>query len=562
METYQDYNIEIPPGATGNIHVVCPECTHTRRPANQKKRDLSVNVDEGTWLCHHCGWPGGLKKGPLKYHRPEYKPKPAGDKLTALMEERGISKNTADLCHVGYENGAIMFPRYKNGLVVGIKYRKPDKTMWQSKNPEPCFYNYDMARKSGGDALIIVEGEIDCLTCVEAGFRNVVSVPDGAPSPNTKNLDGKLHFLKDNLTDQFKKIIIATDADEPGLFLRDELAKRIGAHKCFRVEYPYECKDLNDVMMTFDKKRVRTVVESAKPVPIDGLYSPGDMREAVLSLYDEGLKRGLSTGWGAVDEYYTVRTCEMTIITGIPGSGKSTWLDALTYNMNRQHGWKIAYCSPENWPVSRHVANIAEKHVKRSFIDTPYSVIRRMSRAELESAISKMDGNFFFTQLSDNDMSIENILSVMQAAISRHGVKGIVLDPWNELEHHRPANKNESEFVSEALGKIRRFARLNNVHVWIVAHPVKLKRNEDGTYPVPRLYDISGSAHFYNKADNGIAVYRYKPGIHTVQIHVQKVRFKEIGTLGSCELKFVYDSGTYEELSGSGDSSYHNESAF
>jgi len=562
METYRDYNIDLPPGSSGNVHVICPKCTHTRSPANQKKRDLSVNVEEGTWICHHCDWRGALKKGEPKYFKPEYTTKPANEKLIALLKERGISKGTIDLCRIGYENGAIMFPRYKNGVVVGIKYRKPDKTMWQSPNPEPCFYNYDMAKKSGSNTLIIVEGEIDCLTCVEVGFKSVVSVPDGAPSPNTKNLSTKLHFLKDNLTDQFKKIIIATDGDEPGLFLRDELSKRIGAHKCFRVEYPHGCKDLNDVIVAYGESKICEVIGKAKPVPIDGLYTPGDMRDAVLSLYDEGLKRGLSTGWASVDDYYTVRACEMTIITGIPGSGKSTWLDALTYNMNKNHGWKIAYCSPENWPVSRHIANISEKHIKRSFIDTPYSVIRRMSRTELDAAISMMDGNFFFTQLSDNDMSIENILSVMQSAISRHGVKGIVLDPWNELEHHRPANKNESEFVSETLGKIRRFARLNNVHVWVVAHPVKLKRNDDGTYPVPRLYDISGSAHFYNKADNGIAVYRYKPDVHTVQIYVQKIRFKEIGKLGSCELKFVYDSGTYQEISGSGGPSSYKKSSF
>jgi len=558
MESFSDYGIVLPTGAYGNVRAICPQCTQTRKPQHQKNKDLSVEVDKGTWLCHHCDWTGGLRKSNELYHRPQYTPKPPNSQIEKIMLERGIGPDTLKKCNIGYEKNAIMFPRYKNGACVGIKYRTIDKKMWQSQNPEPCFYNYDMAKNSGADTLIIVEGEIDCLTCVEAGFQNVVSVPDGAPSPNSKNLENKFKFLDDGFVGGFEKIILATDGDEPGLFLRDELAKKIGPHKCYRVDYPHGCKDLNDVLCTFSKHEVVSVINTAKPMPIDGLYSAGDMKQAVMGLYESGLKSGLSTGWASVDEFYTVRTCEMTIITGIPGSGKSTWLDALTYNVNTLHGWKIAYCSPENWPIARHIANIAEKEVKKSFIETPYFHVR-MTKRELENAIRRIDGQFFFTQLSDNDMSIENILSVMQGAISRHGVKGIVLDPWNELEHHRPPNKNESEFISEALGKIRRFARLNDVHVWIVAHPVKLRRNDDGTYPVPRLYDISGSAHFYNKADNGVVIYRANQQKHMVDIYVQKVRFKEVGKIGNCELKFVKESGTYQEVTGS-EHEYQNDS--
>jgi twinkle protein len=238
----------------------------------------------------------------------------------------------------------------------------------------------------------------------------------------------------------------------------------------------------------------------------------------------------------------------MTIVTGIPGSGKSTWLDALMVNLNRMHHWRIAYCSPENWPIQRHMANLAEKIAMKPFAACSMSA-ERMTREEMEDALQVLNKNFYFTQLQEDEMGIDAVLDVMQSAISRHGVKGIVLDPWNELEYHRPQNLTETEFVSRSLGKIRRFARLNDVHVWIVAHPTKLKRNEDGTYPVPRLYDISGSAHWYNKADNGIAIYRRTPTKPEVEVHVQKIRFREVGCIGSTQLKFVKDCGIYMELS-------------
>ncbi|MDE2470828.1 MAG: hypothetical protein KGL35_19300, partial [Bradyrhizobium sp.] len=93
------------------------------------------------------------------------------------------------------------------------------------------------------------------------------------------------------------------------------------------------------------------------------------------------------------------------------------------------------------------------------------------------------------------------------------------------------------------------FGRRNRCHVFIVAHPQKLYRNKDGHYPVPTLYDISGSAHWRNKADNGIVVYRdiNEPENPLVEIHVQKVRFREVGKVGGVELKYDKATGCYSD---------------
>jgi twinkle protein len=315
------------------------------------------------------------------------------------------------------------------------------------------------------------------------------------------------------------------------------LHRRIELAKALRDQDPEDISRAHDALQ-------RTLLNNDRQDSVDGVFAVGDLADQMLNLYEQGLPPGYSTGWPSVDEYYTVRGGEFTVVTGMPGSGKTTWLDDLTVNMWRLHGWNFAFCSPENWPISRHAAHIAEKVLQKPFSRTE-RFTDRMSKEELSQAIDLMDGSFWFSQLQENSMSVETILQAMERLTQQHPIDGIVLDPWNELEHRRPANKNESEFISEALGRIRRFARFNNIHVWLVAHPQKLRKGDNGTYPVPTPYDISGSAAFYNKADVCLTVHRPKKHDPVTDVHVQKVKFKEVGKRGKASLGYVHDVGSY-----------------
>jgi twinkle protein len=105
---------------------------------------------------------------------------------------------------------------------------------------------------------------------------------------------------------------------------------------------------------------------------------------------------------------------------------------------------------------------------------------------------------------------------------------------------------SETEFIGKCLRKSRKFARKNDIHLFIIAHPTKLLKNKDGEYPIPELWDVSGSAHWRNKADNGICVHRDYEKNETV-IYVQKIKFKYCGKQGECILKYDLKSGRYYE---------------
>jgi twinkle protein len=95
---------------------------------------------------------------------------------------------------------------------------------------------------------------------------------------------------------------------------------------------------------------------------------------------------------------------------------------------------------------------------------------------------------------------------------------------------------------------VKRFAQNHGVHVWFVAHPAKLQR-ENGGRPVPTLYDISGSANWVNKADLGIVIHRDPDKDPTrTDVLVRKVRFKSVGKIGGVSLRWDPATGRYSEI--------------
>lgn len=257
-----------------------------------------------------------------------------------------------------------------------------------------------------------------------------------------------------------------------------------------------------------------------------------------------GLPKGASTGWAGVDELYTVGMGQWTVITGTPGSGKSEWLDAMLVNLAESGSWRFAVYSPENYPTETHLAKLCEKRARKPFGNGP---TERMSEAEYGKAASWVMDRFIWLTpaLKTPD---ELIATALEFDVGNQKL-GIVLDPWNTLDHQR-GGMSETDYVSYILTEVTKLCRSANAHVWLVVHPAKMLRNKDGTRPVPTPYDISGSAHWYNKADNIITVHRdqVQQG-QEVEIHVQKVRFKHIGHPGLATLRYDKVTGRYFELS-------------
>jgi len=552
--TFADHGIDLPAHASGpNVKTKCPRCSHTRK--HRYDKPLSVHVEKGVWHCHHCGWDGGLgtdwrdnvfglgrRETPQVYAKPEPVTVDLPASVIQWFSKRGITETTLRRNKVTAKGGSILFPYYRDGELINVKRRTQDKRFSQVAGAERIFYGLDDCRNT--DAVIVVEGEIDKLAVDEAGFPQCLSVPDGAPAPGTTEYTSKFDFM-DSAADIFERchtVVLAVDNDAPGKRLEEELARRIGREKCFRVTWPEGCKDANDVLMQHGTETLAQCLTDARPYPIAGVVMAMDLRDDVFALYRDGSQKGESTGWYSVDQLYTVKPGQMTIITGIPGSGKSEWLDALMVNLAIEAGWSFAVFSPENFPPQRHLQKWLEKLSGKPFRAGPTD---RMTEAEVDEWLAVCDRSLHF--LIPEEPTLEEILSLAGAQVFRMGVKGVVLDPWNEIDHSRPKDMSETEYISRCLSEIRRFARQKDVHCWVSAHPRMLQKDkETGTYTVPTPYEIAGSAHWFNKSDNCIAIWRNKHDLaQPIEVHVQKIRFREVGQLGVAYLNYDRLTGRY-----------------
>ena len=261
MKTFDDFGIQVDTSKSGNVKALCPQCLHERK--NKSDKSLSVNLDRGVWNCHHCGWKGCFpnknayqKKSPMKpsseikYKIPKLNfvvPMPE-EILRYLTEKRKISKDIIKRNKVCFSGKAIQFPFVMSGHIVNIKHRTMDKKFWQETGARKTVFGYDDIKN---DYLIWTEGEFDKLSFEVVGELSCVSVPDGAPSRDSKDLSAKFSFIDDlkSRLDEVDTHIIAVDSDLPGKILAAELSKRLGPAKCKFVEWPEGCKDANEVLL-------------------------------------------------------------------------------------------------------------------------------------------------------------------------------------------------------------------------------------------------------------------------------------------------------------------------
>lgn len=441
--------------------------------------------------------------------------------LEEFLKARGISPELAIGKHqisLAQRSGkpAVVFPFIRKGEAVNHKYRTFDKGFSQDQGSTKCFWNEDVIANRPDlkdQPLIITEGEIDALSFIQSGYERTVSVPDGAPNETHEEETSKYDYLDPQIIRQnCPYVILAADSDANGANLIHDLGLRIGRDFCKWVKYPKGCKDSNEALVKFGEKAIHKVFETQQWLEIDGVFSPSDLPPvAEAKVYDIDL--------AGFEDNMKIRLGDFSVITGIPGMGKSTFVNDILARVALKHGLKVAFASFEQHPSLDHMRNLRrwanwtlkDQAKAEQFIQERFCFIYPTDRQQLEEEI---DLSWFLEKAS--------------AAIIQHGAKIIVVDPWNELEHRHGRHESLTEYVGKSIKRLKHFAKMNNVHVMVVAHPAKMYRDKNGDFPIPSLYDISDSAHWANKADLGIVVHRMNYDSQDTIISNRKSRYHDI----------------------------------
>ena len=532
----------------GKKQGVCPLCSSDRKPKNTKAKCASYDWDRGLGTCHNCNTSFQLhtyqRKGASEkvYVRPEeVVHKPPASKVVEWFKTRGISQQTLTdlrisegpeyMPQTGKTENVIKFNYFMGDQLINVKYRDGRKNFKLYKGAEKVFYNINSI--IGYEYCVIVEGEMDVLALHEAGITNAISVPNGATlnSNNLDYLDACIDYFEDK-----EKIILAVDTDEAGQALQAELVRRLGSEACYLASFE-DCKDANEYLQKYGKEKLSERISGARPVPLENVTTFRDIEDEVTDFVKNGFKPGFQVGLQNFDDIFSTYTGQFITVTGIPSSGKSDFVDQMVVGYNNNYGWKTAFASPENQPTYLHAHKLMRKHWQGM------PTAADINSDKWNQVADHCNTNYFHIDMER--YTLESVLRKGAELVKRKGIKCLVIDPFNKVRDVDCKTEDVNRYTMEYLSKIEIFAKKYDVLVFIVAHPTKMYKTQDGKIEEPTMYNIKGGGEWYDASYHGILVHRdYEQ--KTVKAKVLKVKFQNLGENGAeAHFKWEPQSGCF-----------------
>lgn len=519
----------------------CPFCNGH----DHDKETFAVGLANGLWQCLRgsCGKKGNFRQlcehfgeqAPVGYSLPQVTQqqkkiyeKPNPDILHPMTEEmitylatRRISEQTLKDWKISSDDkGNIVFPFYRDNVLTYLKYRVPRKHLkedkspkeWQFPNGEPILFGMDMT--TFNKPLVIVEGEIDCLSMYEAGVTNVVSVPCGC-----KNLEW-INLCWEYL-EKFNQIILFGDSDEPGLEMVSTLSKRLGEDRCMiPKEYPEcvwkgkdqnrICKDANEILICYGPEYLKNMVDSCEPAPIKGV-----LELSKIPFIDPTTVPRIMTRIPALDNMIGgLSEGAVTVVSGKRGNGKSTIFGTMALNAIQQGETVCAYSGELSG--YKFLEWIMLQATEQKYIGYKTDLRSGKNICFVDTDIQKriktwLEGKFFLYDNSvvQDDKQTESILKVFEACARRYGCRLFLVDNlMSALCSPDEENKAQARFTAQ----LKAFAVKYKAHVILAAHPRKEKADAQFTND-----SISGSSAISNLADVVLNVERSPKGIRVTK---------------------------------------------
>lgn len=429
---------------------------------------------------------------------------------------------------------AVAFPYRRDGKPYAWKFRGIAEKTWRSSHGVTrALFNEDCLR-GGEGPVVITEGEMDALSVIQAGYNRAVSLPDGWTEEG-----GKRQVLVDAEA-QLRAapyVIVAGDADEVGASLPRTVANILAGQDVRFVTWPDGCKDANDVLVNFGEGELSKRLTEAKRID-----PAGGMITSISDLPPMPSRRVLRCGMKPYDYALAFEVGTMSVGTGTPGAGKSTFTTFAAYHVARNEQIRVGIMGFETHPYR------TRDHLARLYSQKPWDDLSGKERADFLAFADQHFRIVHRTFDGDDKHNLGWLKSMIYTLAVRDECKMIIIDPWNELEHLPEPGESMTSYINFALQQIRQWAQQFDTHICLIAHPRKM--GTEGQMRCPTGYDIADSAAFFNKPALGFSVHKEvdeDAGESWVKVQTWKVRETQLYGIepGNIRLTFHQHAMTY-----------------
>lgn len=417
------------------------------------------------------------------WNKVEYR---AADAVIKYMGHRGISESICRKYKLtekkGKDNKGIMVFPFEDpeGNLKFIKYRNMNFVKGETKgSKEWCEQNcmpilFGMAQCEDFERLIITEGQIDSLSCSEAGLKNACSVPTGALG--TTWIPHCYDWVQ-----KFKEIVVFGDNEKGHITLVDMIQNRF-PHSMVKIvkseDYLGE-KDANDILLHHGKDALINAVNNAEAVLNKQVRNAAEIERVNL---DDIPK--IKTGFKQLDKTLKggFMYGQVILVTGKRGAGKSTLCSQFVCDALSQDQNCFIYSGelPDFWV--------------KDWLDRQLSGKEHPTNSEIEECEAFYNDRLFIfnNQLVETD-ELDDLLTVLKDTIIKRDIKLALLDNlMTAISSETSENlyRKQSEFV----GNLAKIAKAFNMVILLVAHPRKSNADFDND-------EVSGSADITNRVD-------------------------------------------------------------
>jgi 5S rRNA maturation endonuclease (ribonuclease M5) len=393
--------------------------------------------------------------------------------LEYLHIERGLSDETIKHFRLGYdqERDAIAIPIFKKGELVNIKYRMlhPDKNKYSGeKGAEVWVFNEDGANVGlQKQAVLIVEGEFDCMSAWQAGFKSVVSTSAGKDS----------YGIWLELLDPIPVVFIAYDNDKAGQGAAIKLAERIGTEKCFEIQYPEGTKDANEFFKSHTRDDFNELKNNAKPFYKYQFKGIGDVIKSLREDESEYLKTEYIPDVDFQKDW-------IAVISGVSNVGKTS------YCMNVADDFTKKGLPVLVMPFERGTDSVGQRFLQVKFNKTRDD-FKMMDETEWQEVIKDCVDLPVYFSVPKREQIVDTIIKSKR--IFNTGV--VIIDHLDYVVRHVSGNR-EAE-IANTIQNLKRVAEEHGVLILIVTHIRKIDSAGAEVRRKPNIEDLKGSASLY-----------------------------------------------------------------